>query len=102
MGLLIRKSLFAEVEKISRSYVSQLIRLGVLKPKPSGLLDAKEAIESLYAFRHRPKKKFLRNASVGDLNIDIGGLIKNLAKEGKQGTEDRSGIEGGGPSLSER
>ncbi len=87
MGLLIRKSLLAEVMGFSRSYVSQLIRSGILKPLPDGRLDAREAIESLYKFRNRPKKKYLRSPPVGDLNIDVEGLLKSLPKTRKEGSK---------------
>ncbi len=81
MELVIRKSQFARIENISRGRVTQLIKMGVIKQRPDGKLLAKEAIEALILYRHRPRRKTLKESSAPELEIDLNEELKKFSKE---------------------
>ncbi len=80
MELIVSKSEFARFWGLSRGRISQLLRLGVLKAEENGRLRAKENIEALILWRHRPRQIKTKDSPIGDLDIDLGDALKSLAK----------------------
>jgi hypothetical protein len=80
--LIVRKSEFAKFWEISKGRVSQLIRLGILKQDENGRLPARENIERLVLYRHRPRKKPVKVSLVGELEIDLGDAFKKFSEGG--------------------
>lgn len=76
----IKKVDFARLFEITKGRVSQLIALGVLKPDKDGHLPARESIEALVLYRHRPRRKPSGNSSIVDL--DLSDLLKEFSEGG--------------------
>lgn len=81
MELKVKKSEFAEFWNLSRSRVSQLKKLGVLIETEDGrFLKARESIENLVLYRHRPRHKPSGNSSMVDL--DLSEVLKEFSGGG--------------------
>ncbi len=84
MELMVSKSEFAKFWGISRGRVSQLLRLGILKEADDGRLRARESIESLVLYRHRPRHKPSKDSPMADLEIDLTEALKSLVRKEKE------------------
>ncbi len=85
MELIVSKSEFARFWGLSRGRISQLLRLGVLKAEENGRLRAKENIEALILWRHRPRKIKSKTSPIGNLEIDLAALFREFSEEKKNG-----------------
>lgn len=89
MDPLIKKSEFAKIENISRGRVSQLLKMGVIKQTDTGHLRARESIEALALYRHRPRRKPSNDSHLPELEIDLGEALKSLERSEPKTREKR-------------
>ncbi len=82
-NLEVTKREFAEFWGLSKGRISQLLKEGILKAEENGRLRARENIEALILWRHRPRRIKTKNSPIGDLEIDLLGVLKEF----RQGSE---------------
>lgn len=79
MKLFIRKSQFAVLEHFTKSYVSLLIRQGIITPESNGLLNWRKAHKALMEYRNRSRS--FKRFSTRLEEVDINGLIDSFCRE---------------------
>ncbi len=84
-NLEVTKREFAEFWGLSKGRISQLLKEGILKAEENGRLRARENIEALILWRHRPRRIKSKNLPIGNLEIDLEGVLKEFREEEKNG-----------------
>jgi hypothetical protein len=71
MKRLIKKSVFARQQGISKSRVSQLLKIGIIMEEANGKLDEAKCSARLREYRNRRPQIDLRNFDFGDLEKEL-------------------------------